>query len=438
MEHDEVVVFTEEKLGIFAESHGEVGRTETTETVFFTTLENVKGIAVCVCSSEVITEVIFLVNSNCSCDTAAVGYFTVCTVEVDYEFGVSILSAEVPVTGGVHEASERSYVVVFRKDCVVDSSYFAYALSLCFDGSIIAYPAVAVFEPATTGFVVIGVNIFAVFANNVGHCDHTGAVFVETECIDCSTDRIGCGCGAYPNIDASFGFNGFRRSPSGVNGFNFEVFAVGSKCKIINFLFSHTGEPIEYPRIGNCCGFNVAYEGIHSTHFGCEFNPLFVSLDFSLCSFVETFSSERTISFVKVSVCFYDVVDPCLVSCGFGIVVFTNFFEIADTFFKDFGEFFGGESESHGAELMSSKLFFNVEDGAGVIEVENNVCVFGAAVSSDEVINCFLNIFSESVGYFEAGSCIFCFEFFDFCCKFFSIGGFYFGLVGRFIDGVVG
>ena len=89
LELELVVFISEEELSVFAESHGFVGRTETTETVFFTTLENVVGIACCVCSCKVsVAEVISLVYSEFSDNAAAVGYFTRCTVEVEKEFEV--------------------------------------------------------------------------------------------------------------------------------------------------------------------------------------------------------------------------------------------------------------------------------------------------------------------------------------------------------------
>ena len=124
---------------------------ERTETVFFTTLENVEGIACCVCSCKVISEVISLIKCDSRSKAAAVGYFTGSTVEADNEFEVFILSAEVPVTGGVHETCERA-TTIFRNDCIVDGFNFAEALSLSFDGSIVSYPAaVTVIKPAAAG-----------------------------------------------------------------------------------------------------------------------------------------------------------------------------------------------------------------------------------------------------------------------------------------------
>ena len=198
-----VIFVSEEEFFVFAVSHGFVGRTETTETVFFTTLENVVGIACCVCSCKVgVTKSISLVDSKFSDNAAAIGYFTGCTVEVDNEFEVCIFGAEVVVAGGIHEASERAYTIT-RIDNSVDSLNFTNTLGLCAKSDVVFYPFAVFDEPAVTGFVGVGGNVFASNKSSA-HCDNAGYIVMETESVNSSTDRIDCGCGAYPNIDAVF------------------------------------------------------------------------------------------------------------------------------------------------------------------------------------------------------------------------------------------
>ena len=153
---------------------------------------------------------------------------------------------------------------------------------------------------------------------------------------------------------------------------------MGSISKVINFLLGHVGEPIKDPRICNISGFCIAYEAVHNTHFGCKFKPLFIGLNFSLFCFVKTCSGERTIGFPKIGVCFNDIVNNSLIAgCfflyGISFSVVTNFSKIAKAFFKNSGKLFRGDCKGHGVELVNSKLLFNVEDRAGVIEVEYDI-----------------------------------------------------------------
>ena len=130
----EGLLISEELLFGGAKSHGSVAVAEAAETVLFTSLEDIKGVACCIGFSKVITENISLVLGHSSDKAAAIFKLTVCSVEADNKSEGFELGAEVEVTGGIHETCNRTMVVVFRKDCVDNSSGLANTVGRCFGG----------------------------------------------------------------------------------------------------------------------------------------------------------------------------------------------------------------------------------------------------------------------------------------------------------------
>ena len=200
----EGLLISKELLFGFAKSHGSVAVAEAAEAVLLASLEDIEGVACCIGFSKVITENISFVLGHSSYKAAAVFELTVCSVEADNESEGLELGAEVEVAGGIHEACNRTMVAVLRSNSIDDSGALANALGLCFGRKDVSSPsAIFVCEPAAAVLVIIMMYIFAVF-KNIGHGKQTGAVLMEIPCVDCSTDRISSGSGAYPNINAVF------------------------------------------------------------------------------------------------------------------------------------------------------------------------------------------------------------------------------------------
>ncbi|MGN0626579.1 MAG: hypothetical protein ACI4IT_01255 [Oscillospiraceae bacterium] len=191
--------------------------------------------------------------------------------------------------------------------------------------------------------------------------------------------------------------------------------------KVVNFIFGHTGEPVKYPRICNSRGLCIINEVIHCTHFGCELSPLRISLNFSTFCFVKTCGSERTIGVVEILISSSNVCYPVCIRAVAITKVGSVFVMVTKLGEEDVRDFFGSKCKCHYLKLINSKLLFDIEDGAGVIKVKYYICIFSAAVGSDEIIDSLLYVGSESSFSSFGRCCIFCFELFDLCCMLFSI-----------------